>query len=76
MDVEQNTLYMKEHQHFAADAYMRRKNPKSAIYYSSDDFKNRLAVNLQLKARNLNHQLINFKTYAKMVLEMIEKRLE
>ena len=75
-DVEQNTLYMKEHQYFAADAYMRRTNPKSKIYYTSEDFKNRLAVNLQLKANNMNGQLISFNKFAKLVLNMIDKRLE
>lgn len=74
-DVYENTLNMKENYNFAADMYMRRENQKARDYFKSDDFKNRLALNLQLKAQGAISLLQGFNAASKMLLEKMDKRL-
>ena len=74
-DVYENTLNMKENYNFAADMYMRRENQKASDYFKSEDFKNRLALNLQLKAQGAVSLLQGFNAASKILLEKIDKRL-
>lgn len=73
-DILDNMDYVKQNYHIAADTYMGRPSVGATDFYTSDNFKNRLAVTIQLKSQGVI-LLAYFNKVAKALIDEIDKKL-
>lgn len=73
-DILDNMEYVKENYNFAADSYMGRQSEIADNFYTSDNFKNRLANTIHLKSQAVI-LLEHFNKIAKELIKEIDEKI-